>query len=369
MMITVLKSKIAYGTITQKELFYVGSITIDEDIMKKANIRENEKVQVVNLNNGERLETYAIKGKAGSRVFCLNGAAARKAEVGDKIFIISYAQINESETLEPIIVDLEHYEKPMLLCLDVGNTHIFAGVFDKENLTMRFRYATHMIGTADQFGIFLLNILQFNKINPEKISAVAVSSVVPSSDFTLRHAISLYFKNATYFTLQAGVKTGLNIKYKNPKEVGADKIANAIGAVNTYPDKNLIVVDMGTATTICAINNKRDYLGGTILAGMRLAMESLKSNTAKLMAVDIEEPSSYLGQTTRESIQAGLYYGQLGALKEIVNGFKSQLFNGESVTVIGTGGFSQLYKDKSLFNVILPDLVLFGLNKAYQLSL
>ncbi len=108
MHITVLKSKIAYGTITQKELFYAGSITIDEDIMKQANIRENEKVQVVNLNNGERLETYAIKGKAGSRVFCLNGAAARKAEIGDKIFIISYAMIDEKETLEPIVVDLEH---------------------------------------------------------------------------------------------------------------------------------------------------------------------------------------------------------------------------------------------------------------------
>lgn len=110
MQITVLKSKIAYGTITQKDLFYVGSITIDEDIMKQANIRENEKVQVVNLNNGERLETYAIKGKAGSRVFGLNGAAARKAEIGDKIFIISYAQIHVSETLKPIIVDLEHAE-------------------------------------------------------------------------------------------------------------------------------------------------------------------------------------------------------------------------------------------------------------------
>ena len=108
MYITVLKSKIAYGTITQKELFYVGSITIDEEIMKRANIRENEKVQVVNLNNGERLETYAIKGKAGSRVFCLNGAAARKAEIGDKIFIISYAMIEERETLTPVIVDLEH---------------------------------------------------------------------------------------------------------------------------------------------------------------------------------------------------------------------------------------------------------------------
>lgn len=108
MQITVLKSKIAYGTITGKDLFYVGSITIDEDIMKLSNIRENEKVHVVNLNNGERLETYVIKGKAGSKVFNLNGAAARKAEVGDKVFIISYAMIDASETLEPIVIDLEH---------------------------------------------------------------------------------------------------------------------------------------------------------------------------------------------------------------------------------------------------------------------
>lgn len=108
MLITVLKSKIAYATVTQKELFYVGSITIDEEIMKKANLRENEKVQVVNLNNGERLETYVIKGKAGSRVFSLNGAAARKAEVGDKLFIIAYVQIDPSEHIDPIIVDLEH---------------------------------------------------------------------------------------------------------------------------------------------------------------------------------------------------------------------------------------------------------------------
>jgi len=108
MHITVLKSKIAYATITQKELFYVGSITVDEAIMKQANIREHEKVQVVNLNNGERLETYVIKGYAGSRIFALNGAAARKAEIGDKIFIISYAQIDAAEHLEPIIVDLEH---------------------------------------------------------------------------------------------------------------------------------------------------------------------------------------------------------------------------------------------------------------------
>lgn len=108
MQITVLKSKIAYATITRKELFYVGSITIDETIMKQANLRENEQVHVVNLNNGERLVTYVIKGEAGSGVFALNGAAARKAEIGDKVFIIAYAQIDEKEEVKPIIVDLEH---------------------------------------------------------------------------------------------------------------------------------------------------------------------------------------------------------------------------------------------------------------------
>ncbi len=108
MLITVMKSKIAYATITQKDLFYVGSITIDEAIMQRANLRENEKVQIVNLNNGERLETYVIKGKAGSGVFGLNGPAARKAEIGDPIFIIAYAQIDAKEHLEPVLVDLKH---------------------------------------------------------------------------------------------------------------------------------------------------------------------------------------------------------------------------------------------------------------------
>lgn len=108
MQIVVLKSKIAYATLTSKNLFYVGSITIDEAIMQQAKIRENEKVQVVNLNNGERLETYVIKGEPGSRIFSLNGAAARKAEIGDQLFIISYAIIDESEHLDPVIVDLEH---------------------------------------------------------------------------------------------------------------------------------------------------------------------------------------------------------------------------------------------------------------------
>ncbi len=255
----------------------------------------------------------------------------------------------------------------MLLCLDVGNTHILGGVFDQDKQIARFRYATHLIGTADQFGIFLLNILQANAISPEKISATAVCSVVPSCDFTIRHTLTLYFK-APLFILQSGVKTGLNIKYKNPNEVGADRIANAIGGIHHFPNKNLIIIDMGTATTVCAINKKRDYLGGTILPGMRLGMESLKSNTAKLMEVDIEMPATYIGRSTRESIQAGLYYGQLGALKEIIAGYKQEVFSQEPVTVLGSGGFAQLYREKSLFDLILPDLVLEGLCIAYKLN-
>jgi len=256
----------------------------------------------------------------------------------------------------------------MLLCLDVGNTHILGGIFSNGQLMTRFRCVTHLIGTADQFGMFLINILHANKMNKDDIDAVAVCSVVPSCDYTIKHTFSLYFK-VNYFVLKSGVKTGLNIRVTHPNEVGADRIANAIGAINTFPNKNLVIIDLGTATTVCAITKKRDYLGGAILPGLRLGMESLKTSTAKLTEVNIETPSSAIGRTTRESIQIGLYYGQLGALKEIIDGIKQTIFQNESFTIIGTGGFSQLYKDKNLFDVILPDLVLQGLAKAYDYSL
>jgi type III pantothenate kinase len=254
------------------------------------------------------------------------------------------------------------------LCLDVGNTHILGGVFDEEKLIFRFRYATHLIGTADQFGLFLVQILQTHGIAPLQIQVIAVGSVVPSYDFTIRHTVNLYFK-AEYFVLQAGARTGLRVKCITPNEVGADRIANAIGAVNAFPNRNILIIDMGTATTLCVINKKRDYLGGLILPGMRLGMESLRNNTAKLMEVDIEAPATYIGRNTRENIQAGLYYGHLGALKEMIAGIKAEAFGEESFVVIGTGGFAQLFREKGLFAVILPDLVLQGLNKAYDYSL
>lgn len=256
----------------------------------------------------------------------------------------------------------------MLLCLDVGNTHIVGAVFEGKQLALRFRYATHQIGTSDQFGIFLREILKANGIEHERVGVTALCSVVPSCNFTIRHAFATYFPKAEYFVLQAGVKTGINIKYKNPSEVGADLIAGAIGGVDAFPGKNLIIADLGTATTLVAVSKKADFLGGTIMPGMRLSMESLKSNTAKLMEVDIEEPNTYLGQSTRECIQRGLYFGHLGAMREVVAGYNAELFSGDPAVVIGTGGFSHLFRDKKIFDVILPDIVAQGIRIAYENS-
>lgn len=253
----------------------------------------------------------------------------------------------------------------MLLCLDVGNTHIVGGLFDGESLKARFRYATHQIGTADQFGLFLRGILQANGVSDAQVETFALCSVVPGCNYTIRHAITLYFPKAECFVLQAGVKTGINIKYKNPNEVGADLIAGAIGGVNAFPAKNLVIADLGTATTLIAVTKRNDFLGGVIMPGMRLSMESLRSNTAKLMEVDIEAPDTYLGQSTRECIQRGLYHGHLGAMREIIAGYTQELFGGEKPVVIGTGGFSQLFRDKKVFDAILPDLVLQGIRIAY----
>ena len=214
----------------------------------------------------------------------------------------------------------------MLLCLDIGNTHILGGVYNQEELIFRFRYATHLIGTADQFGMFLINMLAIHEIKPKAIQAVAIASVVPSCDYTIQHTFSRYF-NVSYFMLKAGVKTGLNIKTKQPAEVGADRIANAIGGIHAFPNRDLIIIDLGTAITLCAINRTGDYLGGAILPGLRLGMESLKLNTAKLMEVNIEAPNHYLGRTTKDSIQIGLYYGTLGALREITQGIQEEVFS------------------------------------------
>lgn len=250
----------------------------------------------------------------------------------------------------------------MLLCLDVGNTHIYGGVFDNDQIILRFRHHSKA-STSDEFGIFLKSVLRENNCLPEKIQVIAICSVVPQLDYSLRAACYKYFAIEPFF-LQAGVKTGLNIKYRNPLEVGADRIANAIAGVHAYPGKNLIVIDFGTATTFCAINQAKNYLGGAILPGVRISADALSSNTAKLPAVEIIKPEMALGRSTIESIQSGVFYGVIGACREIINCIKKESFPNESVHVLATGGFASLFDNQGIYDQLVPDLVLQGLRLA-----
>tara|TARA_B100001248_G_scaffold262732_1_gene261866 strand:- start:8549 stop:9319 length:771 start_codon:yes stop_codon:yes gene_type:complete len=253
----------------------------------------------------------------------------------------------------------------MILCLDVGNSHIYGGVFDKDKIHLRFRHNTQTASSSDELGLFLRNVLRENSVDPDAIENIAICSVVPQILYSLNNCCKKYFGRQA-FILQAGVKTGLKINYRNPIEVGADRIANSIAATHLYPEENLIVVDFGTATTLCVLNKKKEYLGGLILPGIRLNMESLEAKTAKLPSVEIVKTDIAYGRSTVESIQAGLYYNQLFSVKGMIARIHDEVFKDQSLKVIGTGGFARMYESEGIFDSIEPDLVLKGLYLALQ---
>ncbi len=252
----------------------------------------------------------------------------------------------------------------MLMCLDVGNTHIYGGLFNEEHLAFQFRYPSKTGTTSDELGIFLKTYLREIGIAPEKVTKVSISSVVPSLDYSIRSAFIKYFAIEP-FILQAGVKTGLQIKCKNPTEVGADRIANAIAAHHYFPQKNVIVVDLGTCTTFEAIANTGEFHSGAIFPGLSMQMRALHEQTAKLPPVRILKAPTALGQSTIANIQSGLYFGHRGAIREIIAAITQEMFQDSPPVVIGTGGFSYLFEDEKVFDAIYPDLVLQGLRIAH----
>lgn len=256
----------------------------------------------------------------------------------------------------------------MILCLDIGNSQIYGGVFNKDDLLFHFRRSSKSASSSDEIGVFLRSVLRENDVNHENISKIAVCTVVPEVLHSLKNACRKYFNNMIPFVLQAGVKTGLNIKYRNPLELGADRIANAIAATHLYPNQNLIIIDMGTATTYCAINRQHEFLGGAILPGLRISMTALELNTSKLPTVELIEADHALARSTVEGIQSGLFFGTVGAAKEIVSRLRKEAFNNEPALVIGTGGFASLFREASVFDIEMPDLVLKGLYIALNLN-
>ncbi len=248
----------------------------------------------------------------------------------------------------------------MFLCLDIGNSQIFGGVFDDDKIVLQFRKSSRITSSSDEIGLFFREVLRENKIDPESIENIAMCSVVPDIIYSVRNGCIKYF-GTDPFILQAGVKTGLKIKYLNPQEVGSDRIANAIAAIQLYPNKNIVVIDFGTATTFDVISKDKEYLGGAILPGIRTSMEALESRTAKLPAIEIALPENVIGKTTKDSIQAGLYFGHVGAIKEIISKVTHEAFNGSKPFIIGTGGFAYMFNDMGLFDTINTDLVLRGI--------
>ena len=256
----------------------------------------------------------------------------------------------------------------MILCLDIGNTQLYGGLYQDEKIVFHFRKVMNKGISSDEIGLFLRSVIRENGFNPSQIDRIAYCSVVPDLNHSINNSCLHYF-NLEPFSLKQGVKTGLKIKYTNPAEVGADRIADAIGACKRYPDRNIIIVDFGTATTIEVLTKKKEYLGGAIVLGMKIAMLSLEEQTAKLPKVEIIKPTRVCGKSTVESIQSGLYYGNLGIIREITKLITKENFPDEKPLILGTGGFSTLYRDSGVFDEILPDLVLDGIYRAQELNL
>ena len=255
----------------------------------------------------------------------------------------------------------------MILTLDVGNTQILGGLFDNGKLVLQFRKTTKQSFSSDEIGLFLRSVLRENDFDPSDIEDVSICSVVPDRNHSLMSAIRKYF-NPDPFLLEAGVKTGLKIKYKNPHEVGSDRIANAVAATKQFPNQNIIIVDFGTATTFCVISKSSEYLGGVIIPGIRISMEGLEKQTAKLPRVEIKSIEASYGKTTVESIQIGLYHGQIGMIKEITKNIINESFQGVKPMIIGTGGFSTLFANSGLFDVVDSNLVLNGLYETLKMN-
>jgi type III pantothenate kinase len=255
----------------------------------------------------------------------------------------------------------------VILTLDVGNSQIFGGLFRHGELTLRFRKPSAAVTSSDELGLFLRGVLRENDADPAEVEQIAFCSVVPGVVYSLRSCCRKYFR-IDPFVLQAGVKTGLKIRYRNPLEVGPDRIANAIAATHVYPDRNLIVVDLGTATTFDVVRAGRDFLGGIILPGLRTSMEALEQSTARLPNVEIVPATELVGRSTIECIQSGLYFGHRAVLRELTRQIRAETLGGEPAVVIGTGGFSRLFEREQIFDAVLPDLILVGLERALALN-
>ena len=256
----------------------------------------------------------------------------------------------------------------MILCIDVGNTNIKYAVFDRNELKVSFRVSTDLKRTSDEYGAQITDMLSVNHISPMEIKGGIFSSVVPSLDYTIEHMLRVYF-NIVPKQIAPGMRTGLKMRVDNAHEVGADRIVNNVSALKKYGcGKPMIVIDFGTATTFNILGADGEFIGGVIAPGIKGALDSLVSGTAKLPRVEIEAPKSVIATNTVTNMQAGIVFGFAGLVQFIVKKIKKELKTSDALT-IATGGFSEtIAKETDCIDVIDRMLTLDGLKYLYDLN-
>ncbi|MEK4027377.1 MULTISPECIES: type III pantothenate kinase [Bacillaceae] len=254
----------------------------------------------------------------------------------------------------------------MIFVLDVGNTNTVLGVYEEDELKFHWRIETSRNKTEDEYGMVIKSLFQHVGITFDQIEGIIISSVVPPIMFSLEQMCQKYF-NIKPMIVGPGMKTGLNIKYENPREVGADRIVNAVAAIHEYGSP-LIIVDFGTATTYCYIDEDGHYMGGAIAPGITISTEALYSRAAKLPRIEIIRPDHIVGKNTVSAMQAGILYGYVGQVDGIVNRMKEQ--SKKQPTVVATGGLAPLIGEEAQsIDIIDPLLTLKGLCLIYKRNL
>jgi type III pantothenate kinase len=253
----------------------------------------------------------------------------------------------------------------MLLTIDVGNTNLTLGIYEDESLGARWRLATDHERMPDEYGLQFVGLLTHAGIQASDVTGICLASVVPPLTSRIVQACNVYL-NRDPLVVDAGVKTGVRVRYEDPKAVGADRIADA-AAVQVLYGGPACVVDFGTATTFDAISDEGDYLGGAISPGIGIAAEALFIRTAKLPRVDLQRPPSTIGRNTVHAMQSGLLFGYVALVEGMVARFRNEL--GKDMRVIGTGGLAELLAaETEIIEVVAPWLTLDGLKIIWRLN-